>query len=252
MKSSIVQILSHLDPAKDQYIGNAIGDYRGRFAHGGSAIAISGRTLQHLIDHPDVIQDAKIRAMTETWGDKLVATTLMKLGIYLNEQFTSFFNGEGPRATKITADNFCLPVASFHGLSDPNKMHDFGELFKLRQDMNKMIFYNGVWSTYQQPDIRFFGRQPVQPGSHDHVGKPDGPVTTLENVSNAMACVKHCDQPWNGCLAWTWEERTLKCHLAPYAMVGEPVQGKQSGLHYPRAKDINDRCSEMKKKMHWS
>lgn len=250
IKHSVETVLGHLNPDEPQYVGNAIGDYQGRFAHGGSAVLISGRVLQDLFERPEIVQDAKERSLDETWGDKLVATTLMKLGIYLNENFTPFFNGEPPRITKINADNFCLPIASFHGLKDPKNMDTLGKVLK-QHDTGKMIFRGATWVYYGEPDIMSFAHNPIH-RNHDHVGKPNEKTTTHDNVESALDCVSHCDKPWSSCLSWTWDSNTKECHLAPYTIIGEEAPGKHSGLHYPRAMDIGKRCEEMMRKMHWS
>jgi hypothetical protein len=62
------------------------------------------------------VEEAKKLFLTETFGDKLVASMAMKAGIYLEERYAIHFNGEPPRETRIKADRFCAPIASFHGL----------------------------------------------------------------------------------------------------------------------------------------
>lgn len=244
IKSSLTRVLSHLDPAQDQYVGNAIGDYKKRFAHGGAAIAISQRAMQHLFERPDLITEAKQQSLSEPWGDRLVGATLMKLGIYLDEEFSNFFVGEPPKMVRISPDNFCLPLASFHGLDTVEKMETVGKIIK-EQD-NKVIYRGQIWPMYKEPDIRFFAANPVRKG-HDHIGRMDETCTTIENVATAMDCVGHCDKPWSSCLAWTWDERTLECNLAPWTLIGDHKPGKQSGVHYPRAMDIGARCEESMK-----
>ena len=251
VQSSLVKVLSHLNSDEDQYIGNAIGNYASRFAHGGSAIIISKRTLEHLMERPDVRLEAKKRSLSEAWGDRLVATTLMKMGIFLDERFSPFFNGEPPRITKITPDNFCLPVASFHGMGEPDQMRAVGNIIHERE-ASKVVFRGSLWAMYHETDVMYFGQHPVQPGGHDHVGELTTGVTTYENCASAMDCVSHCDKPWSSCLAWTWEEHTLKCHTAPWVIVGGPQAGKKSGLHYNKASDIGARCQEMISNNKWA
>lgn len=248
VKSSLVHVLSHLDPAQDQYIGNALGDYKGRFAHGGSAIALSQRTMQHLFETEHIANNAMADSFHETWGDKLIATTLMQLGIYLEEDFADFFTGEPPKITKIDPDTFCLPIASFHGVRDPGVMKRLGDAVKEKE--NAVIFRGEIWSMWSQPDVRFFAGNPVRP-NHDHVGELSAKTKTIENVATALDCVSHCDKPWSDCLAWTWEERTFKCHLAPWAIIGDASPGKFSGMHYTRAMDIGARCEETMRLNHW-
>ena len=93
---SIELLLSHLDPREAQYIGNAVGDYRGRFAHGGSAVLLTGEAMKRLFSRPNIVAEAYLESLDETWGDRLVATTFQKLGVYLDERHSHYFNGEWP------------------------------------------------------------------------------------------------------------------------------------------------------------
>ncbi|UKZ63187.1 uncharacterized protein TrAtP1_004417 [Trichoderma atroviride] len=65
---SLYLLLSHLDPARSWYIGNAVGDYKTRFAHGGSGILLSGDAVRRLFDRPDIVAQSYINSLDETWG----------------------------------------------------------------------------------------------------------------------------------------------------------------------------------------
>ncbi|KJZ73503.1 hypothetical protein HIM_07059 [Hirsutella minnesotensis 3608] len=127
VKPSLELLLSHLDPDKPQYIGNAVGDYKGRFAHGGSAVLLSGSAMKALFSRPDVVARAYVNSLDETWGDRLVATTLQKVAVYINEGYSHYFNGERPEMTRIRGDRICSPIVSFHGLREPGAMARAGE-----------------------------------------------------------------------------------------------------------------------------
>ncbi|KAM5380161.1 hypothetical protein ACJZ2D_003612 [Fusarium nematophilum] len=127
IRPSLELLLGHIDFRKPQYIGNAVGDYKARFGHGGSAILISGEAMRRLFEHPGIVQEAYAESMTETWGDRLVATTLQKLGIYIEESYNHHFNGEPPSITRIWGDRFCSPLVSFHGLRKPGEMLHVGQ-----------------------------------------------------------------------------------------------------------------------------
>ena len=240
IKPSLEKVLSHLDPSKDHYLGNAIGDYKGRFAHGGSAVVLSQRTVHHLFEHPNAVADAKRKSLNERFGDKLVATALMKIGVYLDERFTPYFNGEQPLITKVRAENFCLPLVSFHGLGDPDNMRDVGKRFK---DATRTFFRGELWELYQQPDMKTFSVQPARP-DHDHVGRLDESTLTIENVPSGEECAKRCDTESESCLAWTWVEENKNCHLAPWVIVGDEAKGKSSGVNYQRAQDMGQKCED--------
>lgn len=66
---SLLLVLGHIDPAVPHYIGNAIGDYKGRFAHGGSAVVLS-QAAMHLLfsQNPDVVSAAHLESLTARWG----------------------------------------------------------------------------------------------------------------------------------------------------------------------------------------
>src|SRR6478609_11513054 len=76
VKPSLQLFLDRLNSREPHYIGNAVGDYKGRFAHGGSAVIISGEAMRRLFSRPDIVARSYIASLDETWGDKLVATTL--------------------------------------------------------------------------------------------------------------------------------------------------------------------------------
>lgn len=127
VKSTLNLLLSHLDPDKPHYLGNAVGNYRARFAHGGSAIILSGEAMRRLFRRRDVVRYAYLASPEEKYGDRLVATTMLKLGIYLDESRVHYFNGEAPEEVRITAENFCSPIVSFHSLRTETAMERVGK-----------------------------------------------------------------------------------------------------------------------------
>ncbi|KMU87805.1 hypothetical protein CIHG_05574 [Coccidioides immitis H538.4] len=126
---SLEGFLGHFDSNLCYYLGNPVGDYRGRFAHGGSSVILSQATMRRLFENPEIVSAAHEESLSETWGDKLLATTLIKLGIYLEEGYSRFFNGEPPRSAKLRSDRFCIAIMAFHGLS-PLAMLQTGRMFR--------------------------------------------------------------------------------------------------------------------------
>lgn len=56
LNSSLKSTLGHLDPSVPYYIGNAVGDYRARFVHGGSAVIFSQAAMDSIfIQNPTVV-----------------------------------------------------------------------------------------------------------------------------------------------------------------------------------------------------
>ncbi len=261
--ASLRLLLAHLDPAVPYYLGNAVGDFRGRFAHGGSAVILSRAALALLFGEADtgrswlkmggsrssppggsgssssgsssgsnkasstaaakaptnpLIRQAYIDSITETWGDKLLATTLLKVGVYLDERYARLFNGARPRAARITADRFCVPLVSFHALAAPAEMRAVGRLFEgldgpgdgvggaggghpNRHNASTLapgLTWGDLWALYGRPTVAALQRHPVYRG-HDFVGKPGDDssssalvTTTTEHVTSAEACRTLC------------------------------------------------------------
>ena len=60
IKASLLAVLGRLDPSEPHYLGNAVGDFRGRFGHGGSGILISGAAMSQLFEREDVVMAALV------------------------------------------------------------------------------------------------------------------------------------------------------------------------------------------------
>ena len=239
VKPSLELILGHFDPLKPFYLGNVVGDFKGRFAHGGSGIILSQMAMSQLFDaNPDVVYDALVNSLTETWGDKLVATTFLKIGIYLEERYSHFFNGERPSITKMRASRFCSPIVSFHGLADPSQMRQVGDMF---QEIDQPVFWSQLWEIYDQPDLSIFERNPMRLG-HDHVGRLDEETMTTRNVNSVDKCLAICNRHFNTCLAWTWDRETHECHISPWVIIGEKAKTKFSGMNVQRMKKMMREC----------
>ncbi|GAO19997.1 uncharacterized protein UV8b_02063 [Ustilaginoidea virens] len=229
VKESLELLLSHLDPSKPQYVGNAVGDYKARFAHGGSAVIISGQAVKMLFRRPDIVAEAYARSMDETWGDRLVATTLQKIGVYIDERYSHYFNGEGPDGTRIRPDRACSPIVSFHGLRKPGDMVRAGRVLG---KMNKPLRWGDLWE--------LFGKSPVQsyaetrPRWGDHVGPGGEEVRVWKGLSKAEDCQRKC-KGW--CLAWTYDTDTRECRASPWFVVGsESVPSTRlSGINWAGA-----------------
>lgn len=237
VQQTLTRLLEHLDPNIPYYIGNAVGDYRGRFAHGGSGVILSQAAMRQLFSHPDVVAAAHLEAFGETWGDKLLATTMIKVGIYLDERYSPLFNGEHPRKTQITKERSCPPIISFHELRDPTDMTDADQT--LRTPTNPIRWID-LWEMFGAPAVD----SPVWKSGRknwDHVGRLDGVSTTANHVRTAHACAERC-QSHGTCLAWTWESWSRACHLSPWMIPGVEADGTVSGIHVPRAKIISNGC----------
>ncbi|KAF3770483.1 hypothetical protein M406DRAFT_248906 [Cryphonectria parasitica EP155] len=239
IQPSLNLVLGHFDPATPYYLGNAVGDYRQRFAHGGSSIALSHAALQALFSQANSHRTAEARraSLTETWGDRLLARTLQGVvGIRIDEASSRFFNGEQPWASRLRADRFCVPVASFHRLS-AEEMGDVGRVFRVVADP---VLWVDLWELYGAPPFASFETRPLRQG-WDHVGRLDEHTTTVEGVTAAAGCSRLCEGR-RGCLAWTWQEEDGLCHMSPWITVGSEVQGRVSGLHVGRVRRFSNEC----------
>ncbi|KAH6960954.1 hypothetical protein DER45DRAFT_179405 [Fusarium avenaceum] len=239
IRPSLELLMSHIDYRKPQYIGNAVGDYKARFGHGGSGILISGEAMRRLFEHPGIVQEAYAESMTETWGDRLVATTLQKLGIYIEEAYNHHFNGEPPSITRIWGDRFCSPLVSFHGLRKPGEMRRVGETLATRE---QPVLWRDVWQLFGGSAISALESRRTELTA-DHVGKPDEHTRSWGDVRSANACQKRCEQSGRRCLAWTYEMEIERCHTSPWLLLGaDGATGKASGVNWPQVKPLLNSC----------
>lgn len=212
VRPTLERLLTHLDPRKPLYMGNAVGDYAGRFAHGGSAIILSREAVRRLIANEKVFAQSLQLSLDETWGDKLVATTFQKLGIYLDERYSHYFNGEPPELVKITPDRICSPIVSFHSLRSQTAMADIATKMKA---FGKPVTWGQLLSV--------FAVEPQRSVVIDRVGPLDNderPVTWTK-VKSADACRKKCVKDnKRTCLAWKYNQRESTCYGVPWVVPG--------------------------------
>ncbi|KAH8889482.1 family 31 glycosyltransferase [Thozetella sp. PMI_491] len=241
LKPNLRAMLGQLDPSKPLYLGNPVGDFKGRFAHGGSSIVLSGAVMRLLFDdNAPLVSEAYARSVEETWGDKLVATTLMKIGVYLDERHGRFFNGERPRIARIAADRFCSPIVAFHGLADTRQMTETMDFFSAIQ---QPLVWSELWNVYDQTNFNLLESEPIMQGE-DHVGRTDESSTTVLGVNAAVKCADLCEQRHDACLAWTWDKATESCHMSPWMIVGEEKTGFASGLNVALVMRLLSQCSQ--------
>ncbi|KAL2017366.1 hypothetical protein VTK56DRAFT_2289 [Thermocarpiscus australiensis] len=239
VQPSLKPLLEHLDAEEPRYLGNAVGDFRARFAHGGSAVVLSHAAMHSLVvANSRALSSAHLDSLDETWGDRLLAKALLKLGIYLDETYSHLFNGEPPLYSKIRADRVCSPVISFHSLASPSNMRQVGDSFR---NVTRPVLWLDLWDIYgSTPPWRQRDAAPHE--NWDHVGEPDEATLTIRNVATANDCKHNCDRRARACLAWTWETETQNCHISPWMIVGEKTSGKISGINLPRARRLETNC----------
>lgn len=239
IKPSLAFLLSHINPSKPTFLGNPVGDYKGRFPHGGSAVVISGSAVSKLYDgHPEVVAEGHRESPTAIWGDKLLSTTFMKIGVYLDETYRRMFNGENPWMTRMWADRFCMPLVSFHGLGESNFMEQVGTTFK---EMEGPVFWRQLGDIYGAANFSSFHKEPIR-ADRDFVGRLDEYSTTYRDVENVPECIRLCGQHSKSCLAWTFDSTLRLCHTAPWAIIGDAAEGRFSGINAPLAEWITNKC----------
>lgn len=233
VKASLERLLSHLDPGKSQYVGKAVGDYRARFAHGGSGVLVSGPAMRALFGRPDVVTQAYAASLDETWGDRLVATTLQKVGVYLSERHSHHFSGEPPELARIGRDGFCVPVVSFHGLRSRGAMARVGARLA---GVGGPVLRGQLWALFGDQPMERHGRGPFAAG--DHVGPRREGATSWRGVGDGDGCRARCERQGARCLAWTYRRDTGECRGSPWVVVGEGGGGgggaSVSGLNWKR------------------
>lgn len=220
---SLKAFLGHLDYKEPYYIGHAVGDYRARFAHGGSAIVISGAAMKQLFARRDIVKAAYIASLDEKWGDRLVAKTFQKVGIYLNERYSTYFSGEPPANSRITADRFCAPIISFHQLRKGAGMDSVATALK---SVKEPVLANQMFKIFRDYSFKSLIKEPVQQG-HDHVG-PRGGAKTFKKVNSAATCRKKCESD-SKCLAWTIDTGKKECYTSPWMVIGHGNGKKSEG-----------------------
>jgi hypothetical protein len=194
--------------------------------------------VKRLFERQEVVAQAYVLSLTETWGDKLIATTLQKIGVYLDERYTHFFNGERPTSTRVRPDRWCAPLLSFHGLANPDEMHQIGLAF----DHDKRpVLWSYLWSIFGAPDVSSFKASPIR-AQQDHVGPTDEHCLTIPDIPSAQLCLQKCEKNAGRCLAWTWDEKTGTCHIAPWMIIGEKPEGRYSGINVWRAQKLARGC----------
>lgn len=241
IRPSLYRFLEHLDASKGMYLGNAIGDYKTRFAHGGSSFILSYEAMRLLFDdNPEVVSEAYVASIDETWGDKLIATALNRIGVYISERYGHFFNGERPLITKASADRFCSPVVSFHGLAQPAQMKDVGKTFAR---IEKPVFWKDLWEIYGQPDLDALGKNPIRSGQ-DHVGRQDD-ISMINHAGSVEKCLNSCVSQPKQCLAWAWDKKTELCIISPWVVVGEDKpEDRYSGLNVNQVRKLVGQCGK--------
>ncbi|KAG8170173.1 hypothetical protein KVR01_000918 [Diaporthe batatas] len=241
IRPSLYRFLEHLDASRAMYLGNAIGDYKTRFAHGGSSFILSYETMRVLFeDNQEVVSQAYAASVDETWGDKLIATTLSRVGVYISERYGHFFNGERPLITKASADRFCSPVVSFHGLAQPAQMRDVGKTFA---KIEKPVFWKDLWGIYGQPDLDALDKNPIRSGQ-DHVGRQDD-ISMINHAGSVEKCLNSCVSQPKKCLAWAWDKKTELCIVSPWVVVGEEKpEDRYSGLNVDQVRQLVSQCGK--------
>jgi hypothetical protein len=239
VRPSLDLLLSHLNPQEPLYIGNAVGDYRGRFAHGGSAVVLSGEAMRRLFNRPDVVLRAYMDSLDETWGDKLVATTLQKVGVYLDERYNHHFNGEYPTITRIAGDRFCSPIVSFHGLRRPGDMARIGRVLG---HALQPVLWGQLWDLFGSYPMQHLAHQDAQM-DQDHVGEAGGKIQEWRGFESAHSCKAKCDADRDRCLAWTFVPGEERCITSPSLIIGAGnARGKVSGISWPSVDALRRKC----------
>ncbi|KAH8905208.1 hypothetical protein BR93DRAFT_881329 [Coniochaeta sp. PMI_546] len=241
VQDSMILLLERLDPDKQYYLGNPVGNWLCRFAHGGSSVIMSGAAVRNLYSprNERIVAESNRESLTETWGDRLLASTFLRIGVYLDETYMNLFNGERPLISWIRADRFCAPVVSFHGLANPEDMRQTGETFR---NIRKIVRWIDLWEMNGAPAPETFKKNPLRQ-NWDHVGRLDERSWTTTDLESAAACHAACKKtPRQQCLAWTWDEKEHKCHRAPWMIVGAKAEGKIAGLNEGRVSALAAAC----------
>ncbi|KAK7957360.1 uncharacterized protein PG986_006582 [Apiospora aurea] len=239
IRPSLEQFLGHLDSSKPLYVGNAVGAWNGRFAHGGSTIVVSRPALAQLFNgHPDVVQQAYVTSLTTLLGDHLVTKTFHRIGLYLKEGYSRFFNGEPPASTKIRHDRMCDPIISYHHIKDPEAMMAVHDVFGRATTPPRWL---DTWRLKGAPTLQQLEKQPII-ADWDHVGGLDE-YTHSGRADTAEACMAKCTgKKWGACLAWTFIPETKVCNTSPWMIVGQTEVGRMTGVNTKLVRKLAKDC----------
>ncbi|CZR56926.1 uncharacterized protein PAC_06815 [Phialocephala subalpina] len=242
---SLTAILSTLDSTRPHYLGNAIGSYTLRFAHGGSGIIFSHSALSHIFSphHMRLITSFKLKSLTADFGDKIIAELAMETGIYLNEEYSMHFNGESPWKSMIRKERFCSEVVGFHGMRD-GEMDDTAVVLSGVED--KIRWWDLWWDFGKGNEsiedlgtgLRIGEGRRVRQG-WDFVSRVDEHSNVFK-IKTEIDCEKACDG-YKECLSWKWERG--KCWVVPWVRVGEKVgDAIVSGVNAKRLAILEKAC----------
>ncbi|KAK4099555.1 glycosyltransferase family 31 protein [Parathielavia hyrcaniae] len=238
VQPSLKPLLQHLDPEQPHYLGNAVGDFKARFAHGRSAIVLSRGAMRSLIENQKALASIYVDSLDETWSDRLLAKALLQIGIHLNESYSHLFNGEPPLLSKIRADRLCSPIISFHKLPSPDAMREVGDYFR---NVSKPVSWSDLWEIYGKTPPWRQSEETVQ-HDWDHVGEPDESTLTIRAVKTAADCAKHFARRSRTSLAWSWDPVTERCYVSHWMIVGRPAAGRVSAINVARARQLETTC----------
>ncbi|KUJ21701.1 uncharacterized protein LY89DRAFT_380729 [Mollisia scopiformis] len=242
---SIISILSTLSPSKLHYLGKALGSYTLRFAHGGSGVVFSHAALAHIFQpkHVPLLDQLKLKSLTSEveLGDKLIGELAMGTGIYLNEEYSTHFNGESPWRSKVTKESVCSEVVGFHGL-EVEQMGKVKEGLSAVQSVVRWCDLGGLFGggefEIENNKTRDGALTAVRQG-WDFVGQVGEQPIILEG-GDAKDCEKTCAER-EECLSWKSEAQ--KCWAVPWATGGEKTGDKiVSGLRYERLNHLIQSC----------
>jgi hypothetical protein len=241
VQPSLRMILGNLDHTEPLYIGKPVGDYKGRFAHGGSATILSSEAMRRILSPraAPILAAARVKSLSELWGEKLLGDTLQHVGVYLHEGLGHHFNGEPPRSSRISQDRFCAPLVSFRGLASAGDVVNIG---LTRRGGSEVIRWGDMWQLFGLPNV--VAMQPGMPRKNrDHVGISTPGAKQFGGVASAQACWDQCRrQGGRDCLAWTWDQSSAVCYTAPWYVIGDKVGGLQSGVNADRIVELRNRC----------
>lgn len=229
VRTSLLPLLSHLDSSEAHYLGNAVGDFKTRFAHGGSSVVLSQGAMRKLIvENPRKLALGQVESLDEVWGDRLLARALIRVGVFLEEKYSRLFNGEGPRQSQVRTDRLCSPVVAFHGLAKGEDMLQAGRWFG---NSTGVVFWGDLWDVIsrgaedgwegekwswreqtmkegwavlnggtggssrttktREGDLKMVGKNGVH-RNWDHIGRLDDGVVLVEGVPSAEKCAIKC------------------------------------------------------------
>ncbi|ANB12080.1 hypothetical protein AWJ20_315 [Sugiyamaella lignohabitans] len=233
---NLVEVLSHFDPNQPLYMGSPAGAGRYTFAHGGSGVVLSHRTMQDTVgvDPIQVPKDYEDRTFKECCGDLMVAYMVVDRANTLITPNPSF-KGEPYYSMELKESLWCKPPVSFHHLF-PHDIEVLWEYERIKRLQGKQILFADMYRDFVMPyidhQIEDWDNESwttivtlAKDRQNNILPSTEGgdEVRPYESLD---ACLKFCEG-LPDCLMYSYHKKKQQCAVAPLVKLGKPAHDFQ-------------------------